>query len=282
MRYLERIQLPRRVIQALTTYQKVLDLRIGNIARGPERTETITRVWKARRQSTTLQAIEIALKAMASGIARCMYCDEGHGHQIEHFRPKAHYDKETFTWENLLWVCGECNTQKNTDFDEEILNPTSDDPLDDSLEHLQLTFGEGRFKPRNQSRRGDITLNRLKQLCEQDFINGRKNAFTLIRVLLEGFPCAGPNTRTDIRYLLVNMPLGSVFAAVLRASREDDAVEVLGPELISVLTQNPEIYDWLKTADEERRARALIEIDAIAQRIRVDVSEDEYVEEDEA
>jgi uncharacterized protein (TIGR02646 family) len=277
MRFLERIPLPRQVIQALTTYQKVLDLRIANIARGPERTETITRVWKARRQSTTLQAIEIALKAMASGIARCMYCDEGHGHQIEHFRPKAHYDKETFTWENLLWVCGECNTQKNAEFDDQILNPTLDNPL----KHLQLT-SEGRFQAPPASR-GALTLERLTRLRAQNLIDGRKIAFDHIKLILtELFPVAADESRAKIRQYVINSPFGSVFAAILHASREQDAVEVLGPELISVLSQNPEIYDWLKTADEERRARALIEIDAIAQRIGVDVSEEEDVTEDEA
>lgn len=271
MRYLERINpLPKRVTQVLDAYQHELDRRFADNADEKERPQLIERMWRNRRGSRALQAIEIALKAMASGIERCMYCDEGHGHQIEHFRPKAHYVGETFRWSNMLWVCGECNADKNASFDDQILNPTLDDPL----EHLKLAFHEGRFKTRKKSPRGKITLERLTRLDKQVLIKGRKNAFDLIRVLLESFPNSGAETRAKIRHIVVNAPFGSVFAAVLRASRERDAAKVLGPDFMSILARYPEIYDWLETADKERRAKALIEIDEVARLIRVGTTEE--------
>lgn len=270
MRYLERITpLPKRVNEALDAYQRELDRRLADVPQKKTRSDMIDKYWGDRRSSKTLEAVEIALKAMASGIERCMYCDEGHGHQIEHFRPKADYSAEAFNWDNLLWVCGECNTQKNRLFDDQIVNPTLDDPFD----HLELAFREGRFLARKKSVRGKMTLERLRRLDEQNLIKGRKSAFDLIQVLLEGFPKAGKEKRAQIRNVIVNAPFGSVFAAILRASHKNDAAMVLGPSIPSVLTRYPEIYDWLNTADLERRANALVEIQEIAHRIGVPISE---------
>lgn len=271
MRHLPRMQLPRRVSQSLEKYQHDLDKRIADVEAGRERTEIVTNFWKSRRESITLQVIEVALKAMASGIARCMYCDEGHGHQIEHFRPKARYVNETFLWENLLWVCGECNEQKCANFDDGILNPTSVDV--DPLDHLQLIFDEGRLIARNNSSRGEMTLERIGRLREQDLIKARKTAFDLIGILLYGYPEAGPETRAKIQDIVVNAPLGCVFAAILRAAREQNASAVLAPSLLQVLADYPEIGTWLQLADIERRDRALIDIDVMASRIGVGVLE---------
>lgn len=271
MRYLERINpLPQRVGQTLEKYQKDLDARASDKTPAHERTEIITKFWKARRGSKALNAIEAALKAMASGLERCMYCDEGHGHQIEHFRPKAIYNQETFTWENLLWVCGECNSQKNANFDERLLNPTSDDPL----EELQLT-SEGRFNAQPNSR-GSLTLERIPRLRAQQLIDGRKLAFDHIKlVLTTWFPTADTEAKAKVREYVIKSPFGSVFASMLHVSRQANAIEVLGETFIEVLTQHPEMYSWLETADRERRVRAIDEIEAIASRIRVGATAEE-------
>lgn len=274
MRYLARINpLPQRAAQTLAYYQRVLDQRIANMAPGRERTKIIDDLWKQKRRSKTLEVVEVALKAMASGLERCMYCDEGHGHQIEHFRPKASYDKETFEWGNLLWVCGECNNQKNADFDDQILNPTVDDPL----AYLSLT-SDGSFDAEPNSR-GALTLRHIARLRAQKLVDGRKVALDHIKLILtEHFPVAGDESRMRIRHYVIMSPFGCVFAALLRASREPNAVDVLGAPLVGVLGRHPEIYNWLEDADRERRERARVDMVKLALEIGVGPTEDEVGE----
>lgn len=170
----------------------------------------------------------------------------------------------------MLWVCRECNEQKNVGFDERILNPTLDNPH----EYLQLT-SQGSFDAEPNSR-GALTLQRITRLSKQSLIESRAVAFAHIKIVLtELFPVAGNESRAQIRHYVIKSPFGSVFSAILHVSRESNAVEVLGTSLVNVLAQYPEIHNWLISADEERRRNALIEIGAIAQRIRVGVEEEE-------
>ena len=47
------------------------------------------------------------LRSMSGLGWRCMYCSGSEGHQVEHWRPKSRFSLDTFTWVNLLWVCGQ-------------------------------------------------------------------------------------------------------------------------------------------------------------------------------
>jgi hypothetical protein len=65
-----------------------------------------------------------------------MFCSGSEAAQIEHFRPKAVFPFETFSWENLLWVCSICNQSKgnrfppDTESGERIVDPTSENVWD--------------------------------------------------------------------------------------------------------------------------------------------------------
>lgn len=54
----------------------------------------------------------------------------------EHFYPKSRYPGRMFLWENFLWCCKTCNTEKlavfplDTSGNAVLLNPTRDEPLD--------------------------------------------------------------------------------------------------------------------------------------------------------
>ena len=67
---------------------------------------------------------------------------------------------------------------------------------------------------------------------------------------------------------------------MLRSSTEPSAITVLDAELREILAEYPDVYEWLHVADKKRYAEALIEIDSIAQRIRIDLIESEEAADD--
>jgi len=98
MRYLPRIPLPPRDLTALGNYQGDLGAAVEAELKknAPEVAERIESFWKARRSTTTLKAVERALRAMASGLERCMYCEDSRGCDIEHMYPKVPYPSKAF------------------------------------------------------------------------------------------------------------------------------------------------------------------------------------------
>ncbi len=69
---------------------------------------------------------------------KCAYCesriDHVHAGDIEHIKPKSKskYPELTFDWENLTYVCRECNRRKSDEYDESCppINPYQEDPSD--------------------------------------------------------------------------------------------------------------------------------------------------------
>lgn len=90
---------------------------------------TAARLYKATRGHANFVPVREALCSMSGLGWRCMYCSGSEGHQVEHWRPKSHFWGDAFTWENLLWVCGQCNLAKGEQFDEACppLNPVCED-----------------------------------------------------------------------------------------------------------------------------------------------------------
>jgi len=271
MRFLGRLALPQRASRALEFYQKDL---IGALAKTPDadkQGKLITDHWKDRRDSTTLRTIEVALKVMASGLSRCMYCEDSAGSDVEHFRPKVHYPDDTYRWTNLLLICSICNRQKNDDFHESILDPTTHP---DILDHLSLSFTNGRLTERNNSERGSITLQRLKRLAnDQILTGGRLRVLRNLKRNLKLYDTCHRNgdgaEASRIRADLVAEPFSSVLAYLLYASRCADAEVVLEKDLLDILARNPDIHEWLHDADKGRFDNALAHLESMALEIRV-------------
>ncbi|NOY25886.1 MAG: HNH endonuclease, partial [Oligoflexia bacterium] len=85
---------------------------------------------------------------MASGRARCMYCEDSLGTDIDHFRPKADFPQRAFAWPNYLLACSHCNSNlKRNAFpidgngDPLLLDPSADNPA----EHLLFSPSTGEF-----------------------------------------------------------------------------------------------------------------------------------------
>lgn len=96
MRRVLRVELPEPVAADLRRRQADAD-----IARASNTLE-VTTTWAKARRSARLKEVLDALERMAGDRARCMYCLDSHGTDIEHFWPKTPYPARMFEWPNLL------------------------------------------------------------------------------------------------------------------------------------------------------------------------------------
>jgi len=93
----------------------------------------VPREWGAARKTRPLKTVHAALTTMAGHGARCMYCCDSHGTDIEHFWPKTPYPDRMFQWPNLLLCCAECGRFKGDRFPlrngtPDLVDPTADNP----------------------------------------------------------------------------------------------------------------------------------------------------------
>ncbi len=125
MRRIIRVPLASRASQYLD--RKQLEVDTGSPPRA---------TWKAARKTQTMGSVATTLKGMAGKRARCMFCGDSQGTDVDHFRPIAKFCEQTFRWANLLWVCASCNRQKGDQFPVDalghplLIDPTTEDPWD--------------------------------------------------------------------------------------------------------------------------------------------------------
>ena len=92
--------------------------------------------WKKSRKLPSLLTVLKVLNKMAGKRERCMYCEDSHGSDIEHFWPKTPYPQRMFLWENLLLCCTECGRIKGEVFPLDatgsplLIDPAKDNPWD--------------------------------------------------------------------------------------------------------------------------------------------------------
>ncbi len=141
--------------------------------------------------------IRKVLGEMASGLDRCMYCEDSRGSDIDHYRPKSVYPSDTFRWDNYLLLCSTCNSKyKKDEFpvgesgEPLLLNPTTDEPA----HHLELYPSNGKF--RGKTARGRVTIDllnlngdRAEEMAEtgcqkKGLPRGRSNALRILQALV--------------------------------------------------------------------------------------------------
>ncbi|WP_143765413.1 HNH endonuclease family protein [Catenulispora acidiphila] len=122
------------------------------------------RLWKDTNVRSTVLTPHVrpALERMAPGIARCMYCGENYGTDIDHYRPKSLWPLHTFDWLNHLLSCSACNSSHKgnrfplaEDGSPLLIDPTTEDPAD----HLHLTLATGDYI--GLTSRGEATIKTL-------------------------------------------------------------------------------------------------------------------------
>ena len=163
MRRIERLPLPAGVRFALVRKQ----IKANRQPNDPD--FKASRVWENARRSRAVRAAEATLKRMAGETERCMYCEDSHGTDIEHFWPKTPFPQCLFIWPNLLLCCTECGRLKGDRFPTDaigaplLIDPTAEGPW----EHLDFDPDTGnivaRFYPDHNafSPKGEQTVDQL-------------------------------------------------------------------------------------------------------------------------
>lgn len=132
--------------------------------------------------------------------AKCIYCeskvDAVYFGDVEHIKPKDTYPELTFDWENLGYVCAQCNNRKSNTYDESLpfINPYIDNPSN----FLTATGAYIFHLPAN--RRGETT-ELVLELNRPELIERRKERIDLIRSLADKIASEGSQT---LKNLLMN------------------------------------------------------------------------------
>lgn len=206
-----------------------------------------SRLWDLQNNKAFREIREVLLQ-MASGIERCMYCEDSAATDIEHFWPKAVYPDRAFEWLNYLIACSRCNSNFKRDrfpLDPAgaplLLDPTEDDPLD----HLSFSPWTGRFE--SQSSKGEPSIE-VFGLNRTTLTRGRADAWMALRHLLIRY--AALKTQGDaeeagrIETIVRRHPFAGVLAALIRMAGGPDADLLIGPECLQVFAEYPEIRTW--------------------------------------
>lgn len=178
MRKLSRPLLDSTVAADLASRQATVD-------RSASPSKEVTTEWKKFRGASKA-AVRETLETMASGLSRCMYCEDSMGTDIDHFRPKVKYPSSGFVWSNMYLACSHCNSnQKREEFPEVNGAPQLIDPAEDSpWLHLAFSPTTGQFEPLTEKGRLSCDVFGLnREICAL----GRKDAWVAICVLVAGW-----------------------------------------------------------------------------------------------
>ncbi len=226
-----------------------------------ERKAESDRLWssaKQNQQRNQLRHIHVRLQDMASGLQRCMYCEDSQGTAIEHFWPRAKAPEKTFVWENLLYACGLCNSNYKRDQfpmqDDQplLIDPTVEEPLD----HLVLVPKTGKFEPRidaeteQESAKGKASIETFG-LCRKVLEDGRRDAWAGVQAYIIQYDTslsAGKQQYAEaLRMAICNRPFSGVLVYLLRVAAlyPVPPAAMLQADCIAALDRRPEIAGWL-------------------------------------
>lgn len=250
MRRIRRLPLPKRA-------QELLQKRADEVARAADPAAAVEKLWSGGYLSVLgFDDVRETLRRMASGVERCMYCEDSHGNSIEHFWPKADFPDRAFDWTNYLWACSECNSnQKRDQFPRDattgkplLIDPT--DPNDDPAHHLDYSPVDGRFMPRDIL--GETSCD-VFGLNREALKVSRKAAQTTIYDALvryaEYMHRGLYDKARERKHAVLKAQFSAVFAALVRLATHPDGALLVGATLVNTIAVHPEILEWLTATD---------------------------------
>lgn len=192
---------------------------------GKRRAAMAQRLWK-RKSRAVFARISAKLSEMASGRGRCMYCEDSAGTDIEHFYPKQKYPERAFRWDNYLWACSHCNSnRKRTQFPLRgnqplLINPTAVDPM----AHLQFVPSTGEYFPVGRLGPRSIEVFALNDPAPpRKLPQARKDAFEKLQILLEDYArhrkAGRANKALQIKRIVKDEPFSAVFDWLLAIAK---------------------------------------------------------------
>lgn len=210
------------------------------------------KIWKQAKRTAAFKEITRKLHRMATGLGRCMYCEDSSGASIDHFRPIDDDPRQAFRWKNYLYSCSSCNSnEKRSQFPTDpntreplLVKPTKDNPQD----HLVLDPFTGDFAVCNGSAKGEPTIRIFGLNRRTDLAKGRRNAFAALQVLLgryaelrrQGHDAKAAIVAETIR----EYPFSSVFAYLVNIAMSPAASQLI-PQCVTAIRSCPEIRSWV-------------------------------------
>lgn len=206
------------------------------------------RLWSLQ-DNRAFREIRKLLLEMASGVERCMYCEDSAATAIDHFWPKATYPERAFDWLNYLLACSVCNSNFKRDqfpLDERqeplLLDPTAEDPL----YHLELTHTTGTFVAKTPKGDWSILVYRLNRKTLEI---GRTTAWILLEELLvrysQTLQAGNTHRAARIEWTVRNHPFAGVLAALVRIANGPETAELVDVECLDAIQRHPEIFSWI-------------------------------------
>jgi uncharacterized protein (TIGR02646 family) len=166
--------------------RKLLAKRQG-IANGyTEHDSRIDPAWKGFRKTQAAGKIATLLAWVFHG--KCAYCEQELAKDIEHYFPKSRFPDRMFLWENFLWACKNCDTEKLDEFPLDadgapvLIHPGRDEPFD----YFRWNFRSGKMILHPDPARGERARQTrdLLGLDQFSITDERRNKFENVRYLL--------------------------------------------------------------------------------------------------
>lgn len=242
MRRLTRTALPQ------ATLDKLDDLT-NEVTSAPDPKAKAKSRWKSKPKDA-FDHVRSALETMAHGRARCMYCEDSIGSDIDHFWPKADYPERAFSWPNYLLACSYCNSNlKRNEFPLDpagqplLLDPTVDDPA----AHLLFVPSTGEFTPLGPKGTESIRVFGLNDDSVPRLLpRGRLHALIDLAALLREYDRVAPNDAAraaEIRSAAREHPFGAVLVWLVAVAQLPAGPIVLGPDIVA-LVQRHGVTGW--------------------------------------
>jgi len=169
------------------------------------------------------QALVKELTNMASGLQRCIYCEDSMGTDVDHFAPKSTYPALTFDWNNHFLACSHCNSNlKRNQFPLDALGrPLLVNPvLDDPRMHLAWSPSTGEYTGRDDKGKVSIKIFGLNNgVRPQGRIDAWYSACALVNAIDE-LEVGDPEAQQYLTALR-NRPFTEVFRELVLLSHSD-------------------------------------------------------------
>lgn len=206
-------------------------------------------LWRSKPKQA-FDEVRAQLEAMASGRARCMYCEDSLGTDIDHFRPKADFPPLAFTWSNYLLACGHCNSNlKGRAFPVDangaplLLDPSVDDPPS----HLAFSPTTGEFVPVGAKGPESIRVFGLNDdTSPRRLPTGRRQALVSLVALLKEYDrevVANPTKAAEIKATIKDYPFSAVLSWLVQIAQVPAGRTVLGAPVVA-LVRNHQVHAW--------------------------------------
>jgi len=245
MRKLTRLNLSK----STQTFLKKRTQKIATKSIFSEKVDEARKLWEAKKNNA-FNEIKETLRKMASGLERCMYCEDSEGTDIEHFWPKDTYPEKAFLWENYLLACSTCNSNfKRTQFPLQdgqplLINPVEEEPR----QHIGFSPSTGRYS--ELTNKGAESI-RVYGLNRNNLTLGRRDAWYSIMVHIEAYSDSRNRGNLEesqrIKEVICRYPHASLFIELINIIDNLDAEIWIKPKCIQAVRRYPEIKSWLKS-----------------------------------